>query len=66
MGHPQRPVARGLPRLRRPLLDASTSDRLLMLACPGCGYRATWHAADPDDTNPGKGDLADPDYLEAE
>jgi hypothetical protein len=37
-----------------------------MLACPGCGYRATWHAADPDDTNPGKGDLADPDYLEAE
>ncbi len=24
-----------------PLLDISTDDRLLILACPGCGYRAT-------------------------
>jgi hypothetical protein len=47
-----------------PLLDASTSDRLLVLACPGCGYSATWHAADPD--IPAPGDLADPDALEAE
>jgi uncharacterized Zn finger protein (UPF0148 family) len=47
-----------------PLLDASTSDRLLILACPGCGYRETWHATDPDNT--GREDLADPDALEAE
>jgi hypothetical protein len=26
-----------------PLLDISDSDRLLVLACPGCGYRITWH-----------------------
>ena len=31
-----------------PLLDISTGPRLLRLACPGCGYRATWHATDPD------------------
>jgi uncharacterized Zn finger protein (UPF0148 family) len=34
-----------------PLLDVSDSDRLLALACPGCGYTATWHtgtAPDPD------------------
>jgi hypothetical protein len=49
-----------------PLLDASTSDRLLILACPGCSYSITWHATDPDDTNPGQGDLAGPDALEAE
>jgi len=49
-----------------PLLDASTGDRLLVLACPGCGYSATWHAADPDDTDLGRRDLADPDALEAE
>jgi hypothetical protein len=41
-----------------PLLDTSTSDRLLILACPGCGYAATWHATDPGDT--------DPESLEAE
>jgi hypothetical protein len=49
-----------------PLLDASTGDRLLVLACSGCGYAVTWHGADPDDTDPGRGDLADPDDLEAE
>jgi hypothetical protein len=49
-----------------PLLDASTSDRLLILACPGCGYSATWHATDPDDTDQGQDDLTDPDDLEAE
>ena len=32
-----------------PLLDTSTGDRFLTLACPGCGYRARWHATDPDD-----------------
>jgi ribosomal protein S27AE len=29
-----------------PLLDTSHSDRLLILACPGCGYSITWHATD--------------------
>jgi hypothetical protein len=48
-----------------PLLDASPSDRLLILACPGCGYAVIWHAADPDDI-PGRGDLANSDDLEAE
>jgi hypothetical protein len=47
-----------------PLLDTSTSDRLLVLACPGCGYAATWHATAPD--IPAPGDLADPDATEAE
>jgi uncharacterized Zn finger protein (UPF0148 family) len=41
-----------------PLLDASDSGRLLVLACPGCGYTATWHATDP-------GTPDDPDHLEA-
>jgi hypothetical protein len=35
-----------------PLLDTSTTDRLLTLECPGCGYRAawrtTWRAPAPD------------------
>jgi uncharacterized Zn finger protein (UPF0148 family) len=31
-----------------PLLDTSTSPTLLTLACPGCGYTATWHATDTD------------------
>jgi hypothetical protein len=31
-----------------PLLDTSASPELLILACPGCGYTATWHATDPD------------------
>jgi uncharacterized Zn finger protein (UPF0148 family) len=43
-----------------PLLDTSDSDRLLLLACPGCGYTATWHATDPADTR------TDPDPLEDE
>ena len=43
-----------------PLLDVSPSSVLLALACPGCGYHAAWHAADP-------GDSADaPDATEAE
>jgi DNA-directed RNA polymerase subunit RPC12/RpoP len=35
-----------------PLLDTSTTPRLLVLACPGCGYRITWHTTNPDH-NPG-------------
>ena len=49
-----------------PLLDASTGPLLLILGCPGCGYSVTWNATDPDDTDPGRGDLADPDATEAE
>jgi uncharacterized Zn finger protein (UPF0148 family) len=54
-----------------PLLDASTGDRLLILACPGCGYAATWHATDPDNPRElgdrdSSGDLADPEAMEAE
>jgi hypothetical protein len=45
-----------------PLLDTSTTDRLLVLACPGCGYAASWHATDPDD--PGTDDPADPGETE--
>ena len=44
-----------------PLLDISTGSRLLTLACPGCGYRITWHATNPDDPGP-----AHPDEKEAE
>jgi len=39
-----------------PLLDTSDTDRLLVLACPGCGYTATWHATDPDETTRELGD----------
>jgi len=44
-----------------PLLDTSTSDAFLTLACPGpgCGYRARWHATDPNDP-------AGPREMEAE
>ena len=31
-----------------PLLDTSTDDRFVVLACPGCGYAVTWHASDTD------------------
>jgi uncharacterized Zn finger protein (UPF0148 family) len=41
-----------------PLLDMSTGPELLILACPGCGYHITWHATDPEQT--------DPDRLENE
>ncbi len=44
-----------------PLLDTSDNPRLLTLACPGCGYSATWHATD----HPGPDDPDDPDDLEA-
>jgi DNA-directed RNA polymerase subunit M/transcription elongation factor TFIIS len=37
-----------------PLLDTSTSDEILLLECPGCGYRIRWHTADPDPTDPGE------------
>jgi hypothetical protein len=39
-----------------PLLDTSTGPALLILECPGCGYRATWHItdSDPDDPDPGE------------
>jgi uncharacterized Zn finger protein (UPF0148 family) len=46
-----------------PLLDTSTGPKLLNLACPGCGYTATWHATDHDDSDP---DKSNPDALEAE
>jgi hypothetical protein len=57
-----------------PLLDTSTTDRFLVLACPGCGYTATWHATDPDDDTTGElgdppaepGPTTDPGPLEAE
>jgi hypothetical protein len=32
-----------------PLLETSTSGRFLVLECPGCGYRITWHTTDPGD-----------------
>jgi uncharacterized Zn finger protein (UPF0148 family) len=35
-----------------PLLDTSTGPELLTLACPGCGYRIAWHAADTDTDTP--------------
>jgi endogenous inhibitor of DNA gyrase (YacG/DUF329 family) len=31
-----------------PLLETGTRTDLLTLECPGCGYRITWHATDPD------------------
>ena len=43
-----------------PLLDVSDRAELLVLACPGCGYRITWHATDPDTTD----DPADPGETE--
>jgi uncharacterized Zn finger protein (UPF0148 family) len=45
-----------------PLLDTSTGPRLLILACPGCGYAVTWHATDHHQP----AHLTDPDDLEAE
>ena len=47
-----------------PLLDTSTGGRFLTLQCPGCGYRARWHATDRDD--PSTGDPAGPGEQEAE
>jgi hypothetical protein len=41
-----------------PLLDTSTSPALLILECPGCGYRATWHITDPDPDDPDPGEAA--------
>jgi hypothetical protein len=53
-----------------PLLDVSTNDRLLILACPGCGYQVTWQVADSDTTpelgGPAGAAATDPDDLEAE
>jgi endogenous inhibitor of DNA gyrase (YacG/DUF329 family) len=34
------------PHCGGPLLDTSTTARFLTLECPGCGYRARWHATD--------------------
>ncbi len=46
-----------------PLLDVSTGPRLLILACPRCGYRVAWHATHPDDsTDPD--DTTDPGETE--
>jgi len=49
-----------------PLLDISTGSRLLILGCPGCGYRIAWlHATDRgDSTDPGT-DSADPEDEES-
>jgi uncharacterized Zn finger protein (UPF0148 family) len=41
-----------------PLLETSFGPRFLTLECPGCGYRATWNTADPDDL-PDPGDPGD-------
>ena len=46
-----------------PLLDTSTGPNLLTLACPGCGYVVTWHAADPAPAALGDENGSDP--LEA-
>ena len=35
-----------------PLLDTSTRPDALTLACPGCGYQATWHTTDHPDPDP--------------
>jgi hypothetical protein len=43
-----------------PLLDTSTSDRFLVLECPGCGYHTRWRLTDPDP------DDCDPDEMEGE
>ena len=48
------------PYCHGPLLDTSTSDRFLVLECPGCGYRTRWRLTDPDP------DDSDPDEIEAE
>jgi uncharacterized Zn finger protein (UPF0148 family) len=48
-----------------PLLDTSTGPHLLTLACPGCGYRATWHATDPVPVPATPGDPTSTDPLEA-
>ena len=48
------------PDCHGPLLDTSTSDRFLVLECPGCGYHTRWHLTDPDP------DDSDPDEMEAE
>jgi uncharacterized Zn finger protein (UPF0148 family) len=47
-----------------PLLDISTGPRLLILACPGCGYAVTWHATDYDDATDHDTDSADPEDEE--
>ena len=47
-----------------PLLDTSTIGQVLTLACPGCGYRACWHATDHD--HPSTHDPAEPGDQEAE
>jgi ribosomal protein S27E len=31
------------------LLETSIGPRFLILECPGCGHRATWHTGDLDD-----------------
>jgi hypothetical protein len=46
-----------------PLLDISTSARLLTLACPGCGYTTTGYATDPG-TTPELSDPIDPGETE--
>lgn len=48
------------PDCAGPLLDTSTSDRFLVLECPGCGYRTCWYLTDPGP------DDCDPDEMEAE
>jgi uncharacterized Zn finger protein (UPF0148 family) len=47
-----------------PLLDTSTSGQVLTLECPGCGYRARWHATDHN--HPSTDDSAEPGEQETE
>jgi uncharacterized Zn finger protein (UPF0148 family) len=56
--------AEDCPDCGGPLLDISTGPRLLTLACPGCGYRITWHATDPDESTDHDTDSADPEDEE--
>ncbi len=51
------------PDCQGPLLDTSTSPHLLIVECPGCGYRASWHITDPDTSD---ADPADAGETEAE
>ena len=56
--------AEDCPDCGGPLLDISTGPKLLTLACPGCGYRITWHATDSNDSTDHDTDSADPEDEE--
>jgi hypothetical protein len=54
------------PHCGGPLLDTSTSDRLLVLECPGCAYRSVWHTTPGPGTHPDTDHPATPGDREAE